>query len=138
MTATPWRVLSAALHGDPRGRLAVLDEGAALPFLVRRVFYVYDVPLGGVRGAHAHRTTHQLLACVTGAVDVTLDDGARTDVVRLRDPAVALYIPPLVWATQACQAPGTVYFVLASEPYDEREYLRNYDDFLRTARSVSP
>lgn len=135
MSVPRWRLVRAKAFSDHRGRLAVLEGADALPFSVERVFYIHDVPPGAVRGAHAHRTGHQLMVCLAGSLEIALDDGRVRGTVQLSDPATALYIPPLIWATQREMAPRTAYFVLASAAYDERDYLRNYDDFLAAAGS---
>jgi oxalate decarboxylase/phosphoglucose isomerase-like protein (cupin superfamily) len=115
---------------DERGTLAVIEGGQHVPFDVRRVFYVYGVPAGTTRGAHAHRELEQVLVCLTGSMDVVLDDGHGRRTVHLADPAEGLYIPPLVWASERNMAAGTVYMVLASAPYDESDYFRDYAQFL--------
>lgn len=135
MTAAPWGFVDAQAKHDNRGKLAILEAPRDLPFVVRRVFYVYDLPPGSERGAHAHRRLHQCLVCLTGSLDVDLDDGARRETVHVADPARALYIPPLTWAVQRNITPGTAYFVLASAPYDDADYLRSYRDFLDAVRA---
>jgi len=111
----------------------VLEVPSTLPFVPHRVFYIYHVPDGAKRGAHAHRTLHQCVVCMTGSMDVTLDDGRRRETFRMDDPAICLYVPPLTWTIQEKFAPGTTYFILASAPYDESDYLRMYDDFISAA-----
>jgi len=130
------RVLTFPRIPDARGTLAVVEAGRHVPFDIRRVFYVYDVPGGADRGAHAHRALQQVLVCLAGSMDVHLDDGAERRVMHLADPSAGLYIPPMVWASEANMAPGTVYMVLASEHYDESDYYRDYDAFLTAARAV--
>jgi len=104
-----------------------------LPFPPRRYFVVYDVPGKDVRGEHAHRTLHQLLLCVKGSVSIVLDDGRGRDEVGLDRPQIALYVPPMVWTSQYRYSGDAVLLVLASDVYDADDYIRDYDEFLRTA-----
>lgn len=119
---------------DVRGSLSVIEGARHVPFDIKRVFYVYGIPGGADRGAHAHNVLEQVLVCLAGSVDVQLDDGRATRVVTLTNPWEGLYIPPMVWASETNMLPGTVYMVLASAHYDEADYYRNYEEFLRVAR----
>jgi len=114
---------------DPRGNLTFIEAMSHVPFEVKRVFYIYDIPTGHGRGAHAHKKLHQLLVCLSGSFDVILDDGHRQDVVHLNRPWRALHIPPMVWAAEVNFDPGSICLVLASDHYDEADYFRDYDDF---------
>lgn len=95
---------------------------------------MYDVPGGASRGAHAHRELEQFLICVSGALDVYLDDGYEKRTVHLNRANEGLYIPPMIWASEGNFDTGTVYLVLASRPYDESDYYRDYDQFLAAVR----
>lgn len=119
---------------DPRGNLTVVEGMKEVPFDIKRIFYVYDVPTGEKRGAHAHRRLHQFLICLSGSLDVQLDDGHRQRSVRLHRPWVGLWVPPMIWAAQGEYDAGTVCLVLASESFDPKEYIRDYDEFLALAR----
>jgi UDP-2-acetamido-3-amino-2,3-dideoxy-glucuronate N-acetyltransferase len=114
---------------DLRGSLAALEFDEVLPFTPRRFFATFDVPSAHVRGEHAHRTCHQFLMALAGSLSVMLDDGRSRAEVRLDSPTIGLHLPPMVWAAQFKHAPGTVLGVLASEPYDNAEYVRSYDEF---------
>jgi hypothetical protein len=114
---------------DPRGSLTFLEGARHIPFEIKRVFYLYDVPTAESRGAHAHRTLQQVLICLAGSIDVDLDDGFEHRMVHLNRPWMGLYIPPMIWDTETRFAPGTVCLVLASGYYDEADYLRDYDEF---------
>jgi dTDP-4-dehydrorhamnose 3,5-epimerase-like enzyme len=116
---------------EPRGNLTVVESGAHLPFEFKRIFYVYDIPTGTDRGAHAHKTLHQFVLCVSGSFDVTLDDGFSTKTVHLNRPWLGLHIPPLIWAAEVNFDPGSVLLVLASNHYDQDDYVRDYGEFLR-------
>jgi UDP-2-acetamido-3-amino-2,3-dideoxy-glucuronate N-acetyltransferase len=124
----PGGLIALTVIGDERGSLTVLDE-QTLPFAVARVFLVYDVPDGELRGDHAHRECHQLLVCTSGSLRVSLDDGTAQWDVELTGPHAGLHIPPLVWASQHGFAPGTVLMVLASHPYAAAEYIRDRSEF---------
>jgi UDP-2-acetamido-3-amino-2,3-dideoxy-glucuronate N-acetyltransferase len=126
------RLIALERHEDLRGRLTVAQRDATLPFEPRRVFFVFGVPTREVRGAHAHRSLHQLLVCCTGQCSVVVDDGRNRQEFLLADPGVALLIPPLVWGVQYRFSPDATLVVLASEEYDDSEYIRDYDVFLRS------
>ncbi len=122
---------------DLRGNLVHLTSRVEIPFEIQRVFFVYGVPSRDVRGEHAHRTLHQLLICVHGACHIIVDDGSRRDELILDDPAVGLYIPPMVWSIQYKYSPDAVLAVLASAPYDPSDYIRDYDQYLLLAKSLT-
>lgn len=122
-------------YSDLRGHLAVGEmPNDGIPFEPKRWFVVYDVPGREVRGEHAHRSCHQLLICVHGQVKVAVDDGESRAEVDLDDPTLGIYVPPLVWASQFGYEPGSVLLVLASDPYDPDDYIRDYQGFLEASR----
>jgi dTDP-4-dehydrorhamnose 3,5-epimerase-like enzyme len=116
---------------DSRGNLTFVESMRHLPFEIRRVFYLYDIPTGESRGAHAHRTLHQFLICLSGAFDVELSDGSSSIVAHLNRPWKGLWVPPMLWACEKNFDPGSVCLVLASDMYNESDYIRNYDEYLR-------
>ena len=118
---------------DLRGNLTFAESDRHVPFGVQRVFYIYDVPTGASRGAHAHRQQHQFLICLSGSFDVELDDGREQKVVHLNRPWKGLHIPPMIWAAEVNFDPGTVCLVLASDRYVEADYIREYEEFLALA-----
>lgn len=120
---------------DVRGSLAVAQLGDQLPFVPRRLFFVYDVPSREVRGEHAHRVQEQLLVCVKGACAVVVDDGESREELRLDAPERAVHIQPLVWGIQYRFTPDAVLVVAASGEYDPDEYIRDYDEFLALVRT---
>jgi len=124
------RLYELPLIRDPRGSLSFAQYDETLPFLPRRYFIVFDVGEGQTRGGHAHRTVHQLLICVKGSCQVSLDDGRIRDQISLDRPELALYIPPKIWATQQRFSRDGVLMVLASEAYDPDEYIRDYNELL--------
>ncbi len=115
---------------DSRGNLTVIENTIHIPFDVKRVFYIYDIPTAKKRGAHAHKTLEQFLICLSGGLDVHIDDGINKKEIHLNRPWEGLYIPPMIWASEKNFDPGTVYLVLCSDLYDESDYIRNYSDYL--------
>lgn len=123
-------------HRDMRGSLVAGQLPEELPFAAKRYFLVYDVPSSEVRGEHALKTCHLFLVCVKGSVRVVVDDGKEREEIVLDRPTLGLHLPPMVWVTQYRHSPDTVLLVLASEPYDADDYIRDYEEFLeRTQRS---
>lgn len=117
-------------HGDDRGNLVALEEGIDIPFPVKRVYYMYDTGEGVRRGYHAHKNLEQILVCVHGSCKVLLDNGTEKEIIPLEDPSEGLYISNDIWREMFDFSPDAVLLVLASELYDERDYIRSYDDFL--------
>lgn len=118
-------------HGDHRGQLVALEEGKEIPFQVKRVYYMYDTVEGVRRGYHAHKCLEQILICVHGSCKILLDNGSETEVVSLDTPFEGLYISNDMWREMYDFSPDAVLMVLASELYDEADYIRNYDEFLK-------
>jgi serine acetyltransferase/dTDP-4-dehydrorhamnose 3,5-epimerase-like enzyme len=121
---------------DMRGNLIAAEVGRTLPFVPQRYFIVLDVPSAEVRGEHAHRTCHQFLVCVRGAVNVVVDDGRQREEFRLDTPEIGLHVPPSVWATQYGYSVDAALLVFASERYDAADYIRDYDEFLAIVREA--
>ncbi len=117
-------------HGDERGQLVALEEGKEIPFAVKRVYYIYDTKAGVRRGFHAHKSLEQILVCVKGSCKIHLDNGYETEEVLLDSPTVGLYINNDMWREMYDFSPDAVLLVLASEFYDERDYIRDYNRFL--------
>ena len=113
------------------GNLTWVERNKNVPFDIQRVFYLYDIPGGEARGAHAHRQCHQFLIAASGAFEVVLDDGVNKRTVMLNRPFCGLHIPPGIWAAEQGFSSGSVCLVLASEIYDESDYIRNYNDFIQ-------
>jgi len=134
MSIQDCRIIELPKITDPRGNLTFIEGKRHVPFDIKRVFYLYDVPTGNSRGAHAHRTLEQCLICLSGSFDVTLDDGFEKKLVHLNRPWECLYIPPMIWAAEVNFDPGSVCLVLASKEYDESDYYRDYDGFIKTVR----
>lgn len=120
---------------DMRGRLSFAEIGQYLPFEPKRYFLVYDVKSHEIRGEHAHRNIHQFLVCVSGSCAVVVDDGAAREEFALKHPGIGVHIPPMVWGVQYKYTKDAVLMVLASGKYDADEYIRDYEEFLRTVMS---
>ena len=121
-------------HGDDRGQLVAIEAMKDLPFEIKRVYYIYDTLPGVRRGFHAHLNLQQILLCVNGSCKIHLDDGTDTAEVTLDKPNEGLYIANNMWREMYDFTPGTVLLVLASEYYDEADYIRNYEDFIKMIR----
>ena len=113
------------------GNITPLSGNKNIPFQVKRVFYLYDIPAGQSRGAHAHKQCHQLLVAASGSFEVLLDDGNSQRLVQLNKPELGLHIPPGIWASEVNFSSGSVCLVLASHTYDELDYIRDYSEFLK-------
>lgn len=131
-TVDSCRIIQLPRHHstDRRGNLSVVEAFRTVPFDVRRVYYIYDVPGGESRGAHAHRSLHQLIVAVSGSFTVSVTDGVETRSYRLDRPYMGLYLVPGMWRTLDDFSSGAVCLVLASEVYDEDDYIRDYAGFL--------
>lgn len=123
---------------DRRGNLSFIEGNRHVPFDIARVYYVYDVPGGEARGAHGHRALSQVLIATSGSFEVTLDDGNARRTYTLNRPFEGLLVVPMIWRELHDFASGSVCMVLASHIYDEEDYFRDYDDFLRAARTGRP
>jgi hypothetical protein len=114
------------------GSITVVDNcDNSLPFNVKRVFYLYDIPAGESRGAHAHKECHQLLIALTGAFEVLLDDGKNKRTVAINQPFLGLHIPPGIWASEQNFSSASICLVLTSHEYEEKDYIRDYETFLK-------
>lgn len=116
---------------DPRGNLTVVEQLNQVPFEIARVYWTYDIPGGGRRGGHAHRTCEEVVIAVSGSFDVELFDGKERHVYHLNHPYQGLYIGTGVWRTLEDFSSGAVCLVVASELFDEDEYIYDYDEFLK-------
>jgi len=131
------KIIELPKIADHRGNLTFIESGRHIPFDIKRTYYLYDVPGGATRAAHGHRNLHQLMISMSGSFDVTLDDGREKKVFHLNRSYYGLYIPPMMWRDLDNFSSGAVCMVLASDFYDESDYFRNYDDFLKAALEVS-
>lgn len=118
-----------------RGMLTVASNGEHLPLDIRRVFYIYDVPAGAMRGGHAHHRMNELIVAVSGCFDVELADSVATRSVTLRRPTEGLLIPAGIWRSLSSFSSGCVALTLCDTDYDEEDYIREYDDYLKLKKS---
>ena len=122
-------------HGDNRGQLVSLEEYNDIPFEIKRVYFMYDTIEGVIRGRHAHRNLQQILFCVHGSVKVLLDNGKEKKIVPLEKPYEGVYIANNMWREMYDFSPDAVLMVLASEVYNEADYIRDYDEFLEYVKN---
>lgn len=118
-------------HHHESGNITVVENGKTVPFDVRRAYYLYDVPGGEVRGGHGHKALYQLIVAASGSFNVILDDGCVKRTFTLNRPYQGLFIVPGIWRELDNFSSGSVCLVLASLPYDEADYIREYDEFLK-------
>lgn len=121
---------------DPRGNLTFIEGREHIPFDIQRVFYLYDVPGGADRGAHAHKQLQQFIVAMSGSFDVILDDGYEQKRFHLNRSYYGLYVCPMMWGYLDNFSSGAVTLVLASRPYDESDYYRDYDEFSRAIKEL--
>lgn len=126
-----WRMIDFSALGDERGSLIALESHKNIPFLIRRVYYIYDTKIGVSRGFHAHRDLEQVAVCVSGECTFFLDDGHQREEILLDSPLKGLYLGSMIWREMSNFSHNCVLMVLASRHYDELDYIRNYEDFLR-------
>ena len=123
---------------DARGNLTFVEAGKQVPFSFDRVYFLYDVPGGATRGGHAHRRLRQLIVPVAGSFDVCVDNGTSLELFQLNRAFVGLYLPPMHWRTLENFASGSVCLVIASDPFDESDYIRDHAAFLAADRIGRP
>ena len=125
------RLIELTSHGDNRGSLIALEKEHDVPFDIKRVFYIYDTKRGTPRGQHANKKSEQMLICVSGSCRVKVDNGkGMQEVYELNTPEQALYTGTMLWREMYDFTPNAVIMVLASDYYDESDYIRNYEEFL--------
>jgi len=122
---------------EPRGNLTFVEGGRHVPFDIQRVYYLYDVPGGADRGGHAHKELSQLIISMSGSFDVILDDGRQKQRYHLNRSYYGLYVCPMIWRELDNFSSGSVCLVLASNLYDEADYYRDYQDFLKALPPVA-
>lgn len=130
------QVISLPKISNPKGNLTFIEERSHIPFDIKRVFYLYDIPTSESRGAHAHLNLHQFLICLSGSFDVGIDDGELRTTMHMNRPWMGLHIPPMIWAAEINFDAGSICLVLASDYYKENDYIRDYDEYLKIIRSL--
>ena len=131
------RIIEFPKIADPRGNLTVVEGRRQIPFDMKRVYYLYDVPGGASRAGHAHKALQQVLIAMSGSFDVRLDDGQCKETFHLNRSYFGLYIAPMVWRVIDNFSSGAVCLALASDFYDEGDYYRDYDEYLKEVREGS-
>jgi hypothetical protein len=138
MTLRDCQIIELPKISDPRGNLTFIEGTHHIPFEIKRIFYLYDVPGGAWRAGHALISCHQFIIAVSGSFDVMLDDGIERQRFYLNRSYYGLYVPPLIWREINNFSSGSVCMALASEFYTEEDYLREYPDFLKSIRELRP
>lgn len=123
-------------HGDNRGQLVSLEEYKDIPFEIKRVYYMYDTKEGVRRGFHAHQSLEQILICIHGSCKVMLDNGIEKKIISLEKPYEGLYVAKDMWREMYDFSSDAVLLVLASEYYNEEDYIRDYDTFVKIVQST--
>jgi dTDP-4-dehydrorhamnose 3,5-epimerase-like enzyme len=129
MSLKECRLIDLPRINDPRGNLTFIESDKHIPFEIKRVYYLYDVPGGALRAGHSHKTLHQFLIAMSGSFDVTVDDGQHKLKFHLNRSYYGLYIPPMIWREIDNFSSGSVCLALASDFYDETDYYRQYSEF---------
>jgi len=130
MSIDTCKIIQIPQISDRRGNLSFIEENKHIPFEIKRIYYLYDVPGDSVRAGHAHKNLHQFMIAISGSFDITLDDGVNKKTINLRRPYEGLYIPPMMWRDLDNFSSGSVCLVLASDYFDESDYYRNYNEFI--------
>ena len=134
MSISKCKIINFPIIHDPRGNLTFIENSRHIPFDIKRIFYLYDVPGGSERAGHANKYIHQVIIAMSGSFDILLDDGYEKKRFHLNRSYYGLYIPPMIWRVIDNFSSGSVCLVLASDFYSEDDYYRNYDDFLKAVR----
>lgn len=131
MTIDDCRIIDLRKIHDPRGNLTPIESNTDVPFEIKRIFYLYDVPGGESRGAHAHYKDNQFLIAASGAFEVFVDDGQNQKVFTLNRSYYGLLVPPGIWSAEQNFSSGSVCLVLTDNMYEAEDYIREYDEFLK-------
>jgi len=131
------KIIELPKISDPRGNLTFVEAGRHIPFDIRRIYYLYDVPGGAERGGHAHKALHQLIIAISGSFDIHLDDGRDKKSIHLNCSYSGLYVCPMIWREMDNFSSGVVCMVLASDYYDELDYYRDYTQFISDAKRIA-
>jgi hypothetical protein len=129
-------ILELDKHSHEKGNISIVENGKEVPFNINRVYYLYDVPGGEDRGAHGHKELRQLIIAASGSFDLILNDGNNKRKITLNRPYVGLLVVPGIWREIVNFSSGSICMVLASHKYDEEDYIRNYEDFLKFKKEI--
>ena len=136
MSLSNCKIVELPKIADPRGNLTFIEGERNIPFEIKRVYYLYDVPGGATRAGHGHKTLQQLIIAMSGSFDVVLDDGFGRERYHLNRSYNGLYVCSMMWREIDNFSSGSVCMVLASDLFDEADYFRNYDDFVEAAKAL--
>ena len=136
MSLSKCKIVELPKIADPRGNLTFIEAERNIPFAIKRVYYLYDVPGGATRAGHGHRNLQQLIIAMSGSFDVVLDDGFGRERYHLNRSYNGLYVCSMMWREIDNFSSGSVCIVLASDFFDEADYFRNYDDFVEAAKAL--
>ncbi len=136
MSIEACKIIELPKISDVRGNLTFVESERHVPFDLKRVYYLYDVPGGAERGAHGHKNLEQFIVALSGSFDVLLDDGHNKKRVQMNRPYYGLYVCPMIWRDITNFSSGAVCAVFASEYYDEADYIRDYNQFLESVKGT--
>lgn len=128
---TDTRLITLPKISNSKGSISIIENFKHVPFAVNRIYYLYDIPSGSERGGHAHRELRQLIVAATGSFEILLDDGNERNTIFLNRPNVGLLLPPGLWREISNFSSGSICLVLASHEYEESDYIRNFNDFIK-------
>ena len=134
MNLSKCKIIDLPKVTDARGNLTFVEENKHIPFQIKRVYYLYDVPAGEARGGHAHKRLQQLIISANGSFDVVLDDGSKRKRFHLNRSYYGLYLPSMIWRELDNFSSGSVCLVLASELFEEDDYIRDYETFRKLVK----
>jgi dTDP-4-dehydrorhamnose 3,5-epimerase-like enzyme len=138
VTLPRYQMLDLPKISDPRGNLTFVESSNHIPFDIQRVYYLYDVPGGAERGAHAHRTLQQFFIAISGSFDVKLFDGKQEETFHLNRSYMGLYVGPMIWREIDNFSSGSVLLVLASQLYNAADYIRDFEEYRRLVAEQKP
>jgi dTDP-4-dehydrorhamnose 3,5-epimerase-like enzyme len=125
------KIIDLPKINDPRGNLSFIEGNVHIPFLVKRSYWIYDVPGGQIRGGHAYSELQEFIIALSGSFDVVIDDGNTKKTISLNRSYYGLYVPPMIWRSLENFSTNSLCLILSSAPYSEKLYIRNYEDFLQ-------
>jgi len=128
------RIIEFPIISDIRGNLIFMENIRHIPFDIKRIFYVFEVPTDVRRGGHAHKTVREVIIPLVGSIDISVDDGYTNDTFHLNKPSQGLYVSSMIWRELYNYSPGSILLVLASTPYDPSDYYKTYQEFLGVLR----